>query len=86
MNNGWIYFFCYKGRRACSETSRCQVQSPQREAFSLHQVQINCRIHYFRIYGLYMGSKANQTRPRKRNPLRSPEYKGTLLALYVPEP
>lgn len=34
-----------------------------------------CGIHYFRIYGLYTGSKANQTRPRKRNPLRSPSTK-----------
>lgn len=41
------FFFFYKGKRACSKTSRCQVQSPQREAFSLYQVQDKLRDSLF---------------------------------------
>lgn len=37
------FFFFYKGKRACSKTIRCQVQFPQREAFSLYQVQDKLR-------------------------------------------
>lgn len=76
-----FFFFFYKGKRACSKTSRCQVQSPHREAFSLYQVQDKLRDSLFQDLWALHGLKSQLDKTMKEKSIEIYEYKDTLLAL-----